>query len=143
MWETSSEAVLNFNNPQLEDPVAYIVENDVLLDAVSTKLKESQSHVKYGSKIESVNLSDPDGQPKVLLKSGETVSCQLLVSTIFCVQNNSYKIQSILESIYLFDYVQKYQTEELRSGMTLPLALFGIDNCLLVCAAISCLRVSI
>lgn len=83
MWETSSEAVLNFNNPQLEDPVAYIVENDVLLDAVSKKLKESQAHVKYGAKIESCNLNSSDGQPKVSLKSGETVSCQLLVSTIF------------------------------------------------------------
>lgn len=129
----------------MEDPVAYIVENDVLHDAVSAKLKESLALVKYDAKIESCNLEGPDGLPKVSLKSGETISCQLLVSTTYFCLNHSntntrfYRIT--LKS--LFDYVQKYQTEELRSGMTLPLALFGIDNCLLPCTAISCLIFSI
>lgn len=129
----------------MEDPVAYIVENDVLLDAVSAKLKESQALVKYDAKIKSCSLDCQDGLPKVSLQSGETISCQLLVSTTYFCSHHSHTNSQFgritLKS--LFDYVQKYQTEELRSGMTLPLALFGIDNCLLPCAAISCLKFSI
>ncbi|CAB3360546.1 Hypothetical predicted protein [Cloeon dipterum] len=78
VWETSSEAVLNFNNPHLDDPIAYIVENDVLLGAVTKILTETNASVKYGTKIESCNLLDADEKPKVTLSSGEQISCSLL-----------------------------------------------------------------
>ncbi|XP_059475426.1 ubiquinone biosynthesis monooxygenase COQ6, mitochondrial isoform X2 [Neocloeon triangulifer] len=79
VWEASSEAVLNFNNPQLDDPIAYIVENDVLMGAVTQRVTDSSATVKYGAKIESCNLDELSGRPTVTLSSGEKITCSLLI----------------------------------------------------------------
>ncbi|KAF4532354.1 hypothetical protein B566_EDAN003658 [Ephemera danica] len=82
VWEATSDSVISFNNPQLEKPVAYIVENDVLLDAVSRQLSCTKIQVQYNSKIQACDLSQPDKLSRVKLQSGEQFTCKLLCISI-------------------------------------------------------------
>jgi 2-polyprenyl-6-methoxyphenol hydroxylase-like FAD-dependent oxidoreductase len=81
VWEASSDAVLSFTNPLMQTEVAHIVENDVLLDAVTRQLNQTSTPIRYNCKIDSCDLNHEDNRPRVKLQSGEQLSCNLLVST--------------------------------------------------------------
>lgn len=73
----------------LDNDVAYIVENDVLLYAINTELSKTNNHnlnIQYGSKVASYKLphgEDPNQNSVVEMNNGDVYTCQLLVS-IFC-----------------------------------------------------------
>lgn len=78
VWDACSDAFISFTNT---DNVAFIVENDLLLEAVYNKLKKvSNVTIKNNAKIVSVELADAHNSVGTMtLKSGETYSCNLMV----------------------------------------------------------------
>lgn len=72
----------------LDDDVAYIVENDVLLHAINTELSAAGNKnlsINYGSKIADYQLPQgEDGLQKsdVKMANGDLYTCQLLVSQL-------------------------------------------------------------
>ncbi|XP_071453969.1 ubiquinone biosynthesis monooxygenase COQ6, mitochondrial [Hetaerina americana] len=86
VWDAFSEAVITFNDENLKDDIAYIVENDVCMSAINKQLKESKGPVEtvYKAKIKSLNLpSKTDysktGSVKVQLEDGTVYTCNLLI----------------------------------------------------------------
>ncbi|CAB3245959.1 unnamed protein product [Arctia plantaginis] len=88
VWDASSDAMISFSSAELlDDDVAYIVENDVLLHAVNTELHATHNdnvNILYNAKIAGYQL--PTGTEKsnksiVKMANGDTYTCQLLVST--------------------------------------------------------------
>lgn len=84
VWDAASGAYINFNHDGFSKNVAYIVENDVVLYAVLKELeKNSNVSIKNGTKIDGVTLTkDVTSPTSVKLNSGETYSCDLLVSKL-------------------------------------------------------------
>lgn len=82
MWDASSNAFITFDKGS--DPIAHVVENDLVLDAVYKSLAGCPSvTVKYNSRIENFKLPSKETEKgSVFLKSGEEFSCDLLVSEI-------------------------------------------------------------
>ncbi|XP_023246748.1 ubiquinone biosynthesis monooxygenase COQ6, mitochondrial [Copidosoma floridanum] len=81
VWDACSDAMITFNEDYLTDELAYIVENDLLLHAVSTQLAEKKSvKVINDAIIEDVALPISFGSESVIhLKSGEKFKAQLLI----------------------------------------------------------------
>lgn len=70
----------------MDDDVAYIVENDVLMEAISTELRSSavkNVDIVYGAKIANYELQKTRNSSKVnvvAMENGDTYFCDLLVS---------------------------------------------------------------
>lgn len=67
----------------LDEDVAYVVENDVLLHAVNTELSTTGVNVVYGAKIQNYSLPKTNTNKQnstVTMENGDTYSCTLLVS---------------------------------------------------------------
>ncbi|KAF9796706.1 hypothetical protein SFRURICE_008116, partial [Spodoptera frugiperda] len=63
VWDASSDAMISFSSSELlDDDVAYIVENDILLHAVNTELTSTDNNVKivYDAKIAGYQLPKQD-----------------------------------------------------------------------------------
>lgn len=82
VWDGVSDAVLVFKPDGQDDDIAYIVENDVLLDAVGKILQTiSNVQVVYESKISQCHLPEMDQDfTQVELENGEKYTCNLVVS---------------------------------------------------------------
>ncbi|CAG9134033.1 unnamed protein product [Plutella xylostella] len=84
VWDACSDALITFSSSEImDDDVAYIVENDVLLHAVNTELKSpevSNVNVVYGAKIANYELpkTASDSRSLVRMGNGDVYSCQLL-----------------------------------------------------------------
>lgn len=81
--------MITFNHDYLSKDIAYIVENDVLLAAVTNKLSETAKNVEviYSAKIKGCQLppkmsliSSSTNLAKVEMEDGSTYECRLLVS---------------------------------------------------------------
>ncbi|KAH9636603.1 hypothetical protein HF086_003421 [Spodoptera exigua] len=89
------DAMISFSSSELlDDDVAYIVENDVLLHAVNKELLSSKSNVNivYDAKIAGYQLPNEDDAIKsyVQMANGDTYTCQLLVKkNVDCVWKDS------------------------------------------------------
>ncbi|KAG7298001.1 hypothetical protein JYU34_018761 [Plutella xylostella] len=85
VWDACSDALITFSSSEImDDDVAYIVENDVLLHAVNTELKSpevSNVNVVYGAKIANYELpkTASDSRSLVRMGNGDVYSCQLLI----------------------------------------------------------------
>ncbi|KAJ8713975.1 hypothetical protein PYW08_007595 [Mythimna loreyi] len=95
VWDASSDAMIAFNSAEmLDDDVAYIVENDVMLHAINTELTETKNknvNIVYDAKIASYQLprqDDSKSSPKsrVVMANGDTYTCQLLVSYVLSIE---------------------------------------------------------
>ncbi|XP_063700227.1 ubiquinone biosynthesis monooxygenase COQ6, mitochondrial [Culicoides brevitarsis] len=76
IWDAASDAHISFRGDP-NKPLAYIVENDLVLDAVYNQLKDVKNvKILNNSRVEKVNLVP---KPSVSLKSGETYSADLLI----------------------------------------------------------------
>lgn len=85
VWDGTTDALITFNRDNFEGDVAFIVENDVLLYAIEREIaKNPNVTIRNESKIENVRLSCDGGRPhnEVVLKSGEIITSELLVSKI-------------------------------------------------------------
>lgn len=82
VWDACSDAHITFKHDSGK-PVAYIVENDVILDAVYKGLEGgSNVEIKNEARVEKVLLPKEIGsgeRPCVTLKTGEEISCDLLI----------------------------------------------------------------
>ncbi|XP_005111749.1 ubiquinone biosynthesis monooxygenase COQ6, mitochondrial [Aplysia californica] len=58
VWESCSDSLITFNNPDMTDSLAYIVENDVILAGIMRALKAQGNRVeiRYGTKVETFSL---------------------------------------------------------------------------------------
>lgn len=95
MWDACSDAMITFSSSDImDDDIAYIVENDLLLDAINKELDSSEVsnvNIVYGAKISAYDLAKSVDKPQSLVKmnNGDVYSCQLLVSTFlmpFCLR---------------------------------------------------------
>uniref|UniRef100_A0A1B0CV72 Ubiquinone biosynthesis monooxygenase COQ6, mitochondrial n=1 Tax=Lutzomyia longipalpis TaxID=7200 RepID=A0A1B0CV72_LUTLO len=79
VWDAMSDAFITFNNQEQE--LAYIVENDLIVDAALKTLENIQNvRIEYNSSIEECSL--PAGNEMltaVTLKDGRRITCNLLV----------------------------------------------------------------
>ncbi|XP_026760529.2 ubiquinone biosynthesis monooxygenase COQ6, mitochondrial [Galleria mellonella] len=85
VWDASSNALISFNSADImDDDVAYIVENDLLLHAVNKELTSpdlKNVNIVYGAKISGYELSKHEALTRNLIKmnNGDTYSCKLLI----------------------------------------------------------------
>lgn len=86
VWDACSDALISFSSREiLDDDVAYIVENDVLLEAVNIELKSSSIKnvdILYEAKVTGYELSKSGSQGNIVkMNNGDSYSCDLLVSS--------------------------------------------------------------
>lgn len=98
--DASSDAMIAFSGEQIASDMAYIVENDVLVHSVLQQLKAvgENVNVQNGARIEAVRLAPgPNGRGMVQLKSGQSFSCDLLVSPIhlFYMSSQSFELETL------------------------------------------------
>lgn len=87
VWDACSDALIIFDKENLEDEMAYIVENDVVVAALTKQLDSLSDNVqvKYKSKVVKYRWPMPhqavDSIPwvQVALASGETLQTKLLI----------------------------------------------------------------
>lgn len=87
VWDACSDALIIFDKENLEDEMAYIVENDVVVAALTKQLDSLSDNVqvKYKSKVVKYSWPMPhqavDSIPwvQVALASGETLQTKLLI----------------------------------------------------------------
>ncbi|XP_022116240.2 ubiquinone biosynthesis monooxygenase COQ6, mitochondrial [Pieris rapae] len=83
VWDACSDAMITFSSTDiLDDDVAYIVENDVLLHAVTKELNKSKNiETVYQAKIAGYQLSQSQVSHENIVKmsNGDTYSCDLLI----------------------------------------------------------------
>ncbi|XP_041968958.1 ubiquinone biosynthesis monooxygenase COQ6, mitochondrial [Aricia agestis] len=86
VWDACSDALISFSSADImNDDVAYIVENDVLLHAVNTELKSNSVQnvdIVYGAKIVGYELpKTTSGNEECLVKmdDGKSYTCNLLI----------------------------------------------------------------
>ncbi|CAG9789259.1 unnamed protein product [Diatraea saccharalis] len=87
VWDACSDALILFNSSDiLDDDIAYVVENDLLLHAVNTELTSSKIRnvqIVYGAKISDYRLSKDDGKIAthniVKMTNGDVYACDLLI----------------------------------------------------------------
>lgn len=77
--------MITFENENLNDNIAYIVENDLLLSAVTKLVKKMENiNVVNNAKIKDYVLPQQmQNNVQVLMEEDTTYTCDLLVSTNF------------------------------------------------------------
>lgn len=83
VWESSSDALIQFQHDNFASDVACIIENDLILDAVYDTVRKSAPNVQILNKarIECVSLPRKSGEANshVKLQDGRSFSCELLI----------------------------------------------------------------
>ena len=87
VWESASDSLITFNNPDLQADLACIVENDVLTHAITRQLNTCDNHVevRYDSRVKDYIMpfksspENPSAGVKICLESGEKITTKLLV----------------------------------------------------------------
>jgi ubiquinone biosynthesis monooxygenase Coq6 len=141
VWDAMSDAAITFDNDNLDKPVAYIVENDLLLDAVRREMPDSLE-VVYQSKIQSCRPPEEDQDcVTVCLESGARYMCDLLLGCDganslvrramgFHHISHNYNHMGVVATLKLpedFDNVVAWQRHLPNSGF---LALLPLTQCL-------------
>ncbi|KAG7466425.1 hypothetical protein MATL_G00164600 [Megalops atlanticus] len=87
VWDACSDALITFDKENLEDEMAYIVENDVIVAALTKQLESLTDHVevKYRTKVvkytwpKSYQVADSIPWVQVKLADGQTLQTRLLI----------------------------------------------------------------
>ncbi|XP_055715050.1 ubiquinone biosynthesis monooxygenase COQ6, mitochondrial [Phlebotomus papatasi] len=80
VWDAISDTFITFNEEDTNNDLAFIVENDLIMESVLKTLKNmSNIEINYASKIEKISTNTEKSTIAVTLKDGETFSCNLLV----------------------------------------------------------------
>lgn len=90
VWDSCSDSMITFNNDDLNDNLAYIVENDVILEAVKRSFPKSHNlNIKYNTSAKSYIIPgitpghdglDQNSWVTVQLNDGSEMKTKLLVS---------------------------------------------------------------
>ncbi|XP_059053206.1 ubiquinone biosynthesis monooxygenase COQ6, mitochondrial [Achroia grisella] len=144
VWDASSDALISFNSADImDDDVAYIVENDLLLHAVNKELTSTDIknvNIVYGAKISGYELSKHEASSNNIVKmnNGDTYSCQLLIGAdgansavrnAMGVQNLSwnYDHMGVVATLHLAEETEN-TTAWQRWLPTGPVALLPLDS---------------
>ncbi|XP_026315095.1 ubiquinone biosynthesis monooxygenase COQ6, mitochondrial [Hyposmocoma kahamanoa] len=85
VWDACSDALISFSSSEVfDDDLAYIVENDLLLNAINQELSTNNVDVVYGAKIAEYQLlrrdnSGNDPESLVKMSNGDVYACKLLI----------------------------------------------------------------
>lgn len=92
VWDSCSDSMITFNQDSMEDDLAYIAENDVILTAITEQLehlKDSNVEIRYQTNVKSYKLPasnseavdqlNPANWAQVHLGNGQILSCKLLI----------------------------------------------------------------
>ncbi|XP_064211534.1 ubiquinone biosynthesis monooxygenase COQ6, mitochondrial-like [Tribolium castaneum] len=81
VWDAMSDAAISFDHDNLEKPVAYVVENDVLLDAVRQEMENVKTvEVLYESKIQTCShCNTEEDLVTVCMENGAKYTCELVL----------------------------------------------------------------
>lgn len=87
IWDALSDAMITFNHDEMTEEIAYIVENDLLVDTVSKCLEESTSNVEviYNAKVKNCKIPSSDvlsgahDLAQIEMEDGTSYSCRLLI----------------------------------------------------------------
>ena len=96
VWDSCSDSLITFSNDDINDSLAYIVENDLISSALLKELEDMSdtASVRFNSKVKKYRLpkkarrQSDDGKEdsrlvEVVLENGDKISCKLLVSLLF------------------------------------------------------------
>ncbi|KAL1461785.1 hypothetical protein WDU94_013656 [Cyamophila willieti] len=83
VWGHSSDDLLEFHKcHNYQDKISYIVENDLIVDAVTKQLQSSNVDVMYGKKVAHYELPGQSlDKVSIKFESGDSVECKLLLGT--------------------------------------------------------------
>ncbi|GFN83093.1 ubiquinone biosynthesis monooxygenase coq6, mitochondrial [Plakobranchus ocellatus] len=88
VWESCADAMITFNNPDMSEPLAYVVENDIILASIMCALKnvKDQVEIRYESKAVEFNLPGTDKSEeaklpfvKLTLNDGSVLKTKFLI----------------------------------------------------------------
>ena len=90
VWDSASDSLITFNHPEMLEDLAYIVENDIILEALMKQLDHMSNSVeiRFGSKVIDYHLPHPGGFEEttdanpfagVSLEGGEKLWTKLLI----------------------------------------------------------------
>ncbi|XP_010896209.2 ubiquinone biosynthesis monooxygenase COQ6, mitochondrial [Esox lucius] len=87
VWDACSDALITFDKENLQDEMAYIVENDIIVAALTKQLENLSDHVRvqYKSKVvkytwpKSHQVEDSIPWVQVTLANGQTLQTKLLI----------------------------------------------------------------
>lgn len=81
VWDALSDASVTFGNAESQEIVSYIVENDLLLAALTEEVKNCDNvNVLYNAKVTKYGLPDYEGNiVNITLDNGDEYTCDLLL----------------------------------------------------------------
>ncbi|KAG7204077.1 hypothetical protein KM043_001928 [Ampulex compressa] len=81
VWDACSDAMITFNEDHLSEELAYIVENDLLLHAVTKQVLEKENvKLIYNSRVEEIKLPTMAiGNSEIRLQDGKKYTTELLI----------------------------------------------------------------
>ena len=147
MWDSASDTGISFNLDDLPSSsssssflssllpstdlsalseLAYIVENNVILSAITNQLAQTDVEVRYNSKVKSYDLPNNNTHtggldeklPTVELENGEKYTAKLLVKNCFHFLYKTFQIHHL--SIYDFIYLVVYYIISFELSKILP-----------------------
>lgn len=82
VWDACSDAAITFGKADLSEDIAWIVENDLVLDAVMQEVNhQTQVEVQYKTKAIGYELPENSEDPvRVTLEDGTCLTTDLIVS---------------------------------------------------------------
>lgn len=87
VWENCSDATINFQHPELQSDIAYIVENNVILQALQKKLEDSKNRITVYNNAKAIKIDLPKANNldwtedwvKLELEDGRKIKTKLLI----------------------------------------------------------------
>ncbi|CAD5114549.1 DgyrCDS3667 [Dimorphilus gyrociliatus] len=82
VWDFASDSTITFNNPNPEHNLAFIVENDVIVDALVEQIKECENvSMRSGTRVEKFAIPSNESTDLVelTLEDGEKILTRLLI----------------------------------------------------------------
>lgn len=147
VWESCADAMITFSNSDMSEPLAYIVENDIILAAIMRALKTKQDRVeiRYETKAEVFDLpgsgdSEEAKKPyvKLTMNDGSVLKTKLLIgadgtnsavrkASGFHTVNRQYDQSAVVATLKLSEGVSN-TTAWQRFLPTGPIALLPISD---------------
>lgn len=120
VWDACSGSLITFSDDDLSNPIAFIIENDLILWALGTRLNNVHNiSVRYNAKIKDYILPKHSScdAPQIVLENDEKLSCDLLIGA----DGVNSKVRSKMETIV-------ERTDYKQMGVVATLSLSDSSN---------------